>query len=199
MTARPTVPTTLLADRLLAAAELADLAVAALQVATWPRANPDYEPVGCLLNARNGLLNAATSVDPIGMGFERSMMTKFVAVPMIAQTTGTVAAIVLAVLLSPASAVWYALPAAVAAWLATFRLIRYVQNRLAWAGLRAADRSPDGSVAPLDRLAELIDGVVADLQPEVSPRRRAAHDGAAAAAREVRWAMAILPPDSAAR
>jgi len=183
----------------LATAEQADLAAAVLQAATWPRANPDYEPVGCLLNARNGLLNAANSVDPLGMGFDRSMMTKFVLVRTIVQTTGVTVATVLAVLLSPASVVWYALPAAVAAWLAAFRLIRYVQNRRAWARLRAADRSPDGSIAPLNRLVELIDGVVADLQPEVSPRRRAAHDGAVAAAQEVRWAMSILPPDLAAR
>ena len=86
-----------------------------------------------------------------------------------------------------------------AGWLATFRLIRYVQNRRAWSGLRAADRSPDGSVARLDRLSELIDGVVADLQPEVGPRRRAAHDRAVAAAQEVRWAAAFLPPELPAR
>jgi len=199
VTARPTVPATLLAERMLAAAELADLAAAALQAATWPHANPDYEPVGCLVNARNDLLHAANSVDPVGLGFDRTITTRFVAVPMVVHQTGVVVATVLAVLLSPASVVWYVLPAAVTAWWATSRLIRCLLNRLAWARLRTADRSPDGSVAPLDRLTELIDGVLADLQPEISPRRRAAHESAAAAGQEVRRATGVLPPDLASR
>lgn len=199
MTATPRLSSSQLADRLLAVAEMADLAAAGLQVATWPAANPRYEPVGCLLSARNHLRHAAHAVDPVGLGFNRTMMTKSVVIPTAVQTVGCVVGIVLAVLLSPAPTVWYVLPAVLVGWMAAYRLVRHLQYRLAWARLRAADDPPNDPGAPLKNLADAIDDLQADIQPELSPGRRAASNSALAAAQQVLWAAESLPPEMAAK
>ena len=72
-----------------------------------------------------------------------------------------------------------------------------MQRRLAWARLRAAGRAPSGSVAALESLVDGIDDLLADIQPDLSPGRRAACDSAVAAAHELRWAVETLPPETA--
>jgi hypothetical protein len=199
MTAKPRVSSSKLADRLLAAAEVADLAEAGLQAATWPEPNPHYEPVGSLCNARNLMLQAANEVDPVSLGVHRSAITKPVLAYGFVQTGGYVVGTMLAVLLSPASTIWYILPAVLVGWAAAYPLIPYLHRRLAWARLRAADRAPSSSVAALESLVEGFDDLLADIQPEISPGRRAAYDSAAAADHDLRWTVQNMPPVPATR